>query len=228
MKIVNTILFIAFLALVQNGEAQGFVNLDFEAATVSQTQAPGNVSASDALPDWNAYYGGNQQTQIGFNAVNSGIAQVALLGTNGVGETSIEGSFSVFLQGTYIETLPSGRILGEEVSITQSGLVLVTAQSIFFKAQPGTETLLMSLAGQNIPFVALASEPNYTLYGGDVSAYANQSLELAFTVLSSSSGQTGWNLDSIEFSSQPVPEPSEFALGALGALLLGFRRKIES
>jgi hypothetical protein len=31
-------------------------------------------------------------------------------------------------------------------------------------------------------------------------------------------------LDNIQFSSTAVPEPSELALGALGALLLGFRR----
>jgi hypothetical protein len=54
MKIVNTILFIAFLALVQNGEAQGFVNLDFESANISQTQPSGTVNTTDALPSWNA------------------------------------------------------------------------------------------------------------------------------------------------------------------------------
>ncbi len=106
------------------------------------------------------------------------------------------------------------------VSIGQIGLVPASAQSILFKAQPGSDILTLTLGGQNIPFIALATEPNYTLYCGDISAFAGQLLELAFTASPGSLGQTGWNLDSIEFSSQPIPEPSTYTLLIAGVGIL--------
>jgi hypothetical protein len=82
---------------------------------------------------------------------------------------------------------------------------------------------LVSLGGQNVPFFALSTVAPYTiLYGGDISAFAGQSEQLMFSALQGENN--GWNIDDIQFSSSSVPEPSVFALTALGALLLGFFR----
>jgi hypothetical protein len=80
----------AVIVSVSLTHGQGaFQNLDFEGANVSQTQSPGNVNVTDALPGWNAYvlY---LQTQMGFDDVNvaTGVPQIVLVGTNGVSETS--------------------------------------------------------------------------------------------------------------------------------------------
>jgi hypothetical protein len=78
------------------------------------------------------------------------------------------------------------------------------------------------LGNQNISFSALSTGANYTLYGGNIPlAFAGQSEQLMFSALE---GENFWNIDDIQFSSTAVPEPNEFALGALGALLLGLRR----
>ena len=56
-------------------------------------------------------------------------------------------------------------------------------------------------------------------------AYAGQTGELLFTDPSFLGFQGGPAIiDNIQFSSNPLPEPSELALAALGTLLLGFRR----
>jgi uncharacterized repeat protein (TIGR03803 family) len=209
MKIIFALFFVSALLVISVQGQGSFQNLDFEAATISQTQSPGMVNTTDALPNWNVYYGSNQQTQMVFNAVTSGVPQVVLLGTNGISQTNIEGGFSVFLQGI-AATLPGGRVIATDVSINQTGAVPATAQSILFKAQRGTATLSVSLGGQNVPFMALSNGVNYTLYGGDVSTFTNQDLQLEFTVSSTSSNQTGWNLDSIEFSDQSIlPTPPQ-------------------
>jgi hypothetical protein len=129
-----------------------------------------------------------------------------------------EGNFSIFLQSGYI-TLPGGNVSGLPSNITQTGLVPANAQSIIFKAQPGTASLTLSLNVQTIPFFAQAIDSNYTLYGADISAFAGQVSELAFTT---GIYGTGWNLDSIEFSSQPVPEPTSIGIFTLATILISF------
>jgi hypothetical protein len=73
----------------------------------------------------------------------------------------------------------------------------------------------VTFAGQPIPLVALGSTSIYTIFGGDISIFANQAGELLF--------QGGGLLDAIQFSNLPIPEPSVFGLSTLGALLLGWR-----
>jgi PEP-CTERM motif len=76
-----------------------------------------------------------------------------------------------------------------------------------------------------VPFTAVATQPNYTLYGGDVSAFAGQISDLALTA---GLFGTGWNLDSIEFSPQSVPEPSTWILLVSGVGLLSLCRQRRS
>jgi PEP-CTERM motif len=208
MKIIVAafcISFSLFFSVHGQGSSQ---NLDFEAATISQNQTPGLVNVSDALPNWDVFYNLAIQPQIGFNTVTLGVQQVVLLGDG----SSIEGGFSVYLQGG-ISSVPS------DVDIQQDILIPDNTQSILFKAQPGTDSLFLTLHNQFVPFVALATTSNYTLFGGNISSFAGQSVMLKFAAWASSSG-IGWNLDSIEFSSQPIPEPSTWALLIAGSGLL--------
>jgi hypothetical protein len=112
------------------------------------------------------------------------------------------------------------------VSISQTGVVPASAESILFKAQNAgallSGILSVSVGGQNIPFSALFTGSNYTLYGGDVSAFSGQSKQLVFSALAGDNNY--WEIDDIQFSQTAIPEPSEFVLAALGALLFGFQR----
>src|SRR5205823_3181830 len=109
----------------------------------------------------------------------------------------IDGSYTVVLQAGLANSPGSpGELAQTEVSIRQTGLVPLGTESIFFKAAAGFEPLSVSLAGQSIPTVAMGTGPNYTLYGGDISAFAGQTAELRFTALPPFNN---WSIDSIEF-----------------------------
>ena len=102
-------------------------------------------------------------------------------------------------------------------------MVPASALSLSFKAQSGIGTLLVSLGGQNLSFLALATGSNYTLCGANIPVgLAGQSEQLEFTALAGNNNY--WTLDDIQFSSSSVPEPNELALAALGTLLFAFRR----
>jgi hypothetical protein len=208
------------LALLRDASGQDFVNLDFEAANLSAYGAgPALVPATNAIPGWTAYVGGNPQSNIFYNAISLGSTSISILGTNGV-PSSLDGAFSIDLYGGVTATA---------ASISQTGLVPANAVSIFFKAQysgPPGGLLVVSIGGQNIPFFVIASGQNYTLYGGDVSAFAGQSEQLMFSAPEGNNNY--WEIDDIVFSPSTVPEPIALGLFALGGLLLGLRRFIAS
>ena len=219
MKTVKNSIYLLLLISVQHGKTQGFVNLDFEDAVITHDPASpyaNAVYASEALPGW-AATGFIGPTNVLYNGSSAGSTSVSILDINGH-PPALDGNFSVYLYGG---------ITAASASISQTGLVPVGTESVFFEAQhygltQGTASLSVSLGGQNIPFFALATSSNYTLYGGNVSAFAGQSEQLMFSALE---GENAWNIDDIQFSSTPVPEPSLFALTALGGLLLGCRRR---
>jgi PEP-CTERM motif len=212
MKIANVVLVIGTLVASPLGHAQGFMNLDFEnAVIVPDSSHPNEVFANSAIPGWTAYVGSTPQTSIVYNTVSLGATSIAILGATGV-PSSLSGAYSIDLYGGQTAT---------SASISQTGLVPVGTQSILFKAHysgPPGGTLLVSLGGQGIAFSPISSTANYTIYGGDVSAFAGQAEQLVFAAPQGANNY--WNLDDIQFSSQAVPEPSTLALSVLGALAL--------
>ena len=180
------------ITLTARGQ-DSFQNLSFESTSLSQTDPAGLVSASVALPYWTAFDGsGNPLLQIGYKFQFAG-TPIALLDSNG--------QFSVFLVGAGV-SYPGGPLpFAPAASIAQTGMMPKTARYIFFKAKPGTSLLLLSLGGVNVPYTAVATKPDYTLFAGDVSSFAGQSLEMRFTV---GYRGTGWILESIGFSKGQV------------------------
>jgi len=210
---------LALLLSAAGAVGQGtFQNLNFEDAVIVQDPTsiyyPWGVYASAAIPGWTTYVGGNPQSDILYNDIALGATSISIHRSDSV-LGSLAGAYSIQLYGG---------ITASSASITQSGLVPADASSLFFKAKysgPPGGTLLVSVGGQNIPFSAVASQPNYTLFAGDVSAFAGQSWELSFSAPQGINNY--WMIDDIVLSSQQIPEPSVFGLSALGALLMGWR-----
>jgi hypothetical protein len=96
-------------------------------------------------------------------------------------------------------------------------------QSLMFKAQPGAGPFDILIGSQAIPFSAIGSGPNYTLYAANISAWAGRSEELSFSALNDG-GVNNWVLDDITFSPNAVPEPSTLALLVMGGMALAARR----
>jgi hypothetical protein len=208
---------LACAAAFTNADGQGFVNLNFENATITPDPSgpyyPDAVYASNAIPGWTTTGGFLGPNDIGYNFFSLGSTAITLVGTNAAIH-AIDGNFGVFLYGG--DTAPA-------VTLSQTAMLPADAASIFFKAQysgaPGG-ILLVSVGGQNIPFSPISTGSDYTLYGGDVSAFAGQSEQLVFSALA---GENFWNIDDIQFSSTPVPEPNGLCLFSAGVLLLGWR-----
>ena len=228
MKLSCIACFVAIsFAFLRNVSGQAFVNLDFENATIvpdpSSSYYPYAVYTSDAIPGWAVTGNFLGPNDILYNDLALGAPSVAILGMNGAPSIGVPGA----LDGAFSIDLYGGAGPSTGVSITQTELVPTSANSLLFEAQPGfgavTGSLVVSLGGQNISILAIATGPNYTLYGGNIpSVFAGQSEQLIFSALAGNNNY--WEIDDIQFSTSSVPEPSTLGLLVLGGLLFTFRR----
>lgn len=216
VKCLSITLRIPLILAIATAHGQGtstFQNLDFELAQIPQNQPPGIVSGSLALPFWTVYYGTAQQTQVDWNETSAGSTQVTLLGLNGDNgfHPAIDGGYSVNLIGSTIYA-----------SISQVGQLPIGAVSLLFKVQFGQpgQQLIVSVGGVSLPIVDVLRQPNYNLYGVNVSQFAGMQEELRFSV---GGPLSSWTIDDIAFSNTAVPEPTTPALLAVGTLVLGVR-----
>jgi hypothetical protein len=212
----NRFLILILLVVIQSGHAQGFVNLDFEDATVSPTPVNGFGGAVDtaiAFPGWTI---GGSGTLVWYNDLTLGSPAVILMGPNspnGAGFTPLEGSYSAwiyYLNGSGFSP----------PTLSQTGLVPADAQSISFLIGSRGSDAAVSLNGVNISLTQIAGGR----LAGDISAFAGSLATLTFSAALNRVGDNALYFDDIQFSSSPVPEPSSLALGAFGALFFGLRR----
>jgi hypothetical protein len=221
-NLIKNISLVALLLVSREaGYSQGFINMNFEQAKPVPLVGgpfPNSVAATNALPGWTVYEGGSTVNWVVTNDLALGAAWVSLHSTSdpyasyygGV----IQGNYTVLLQ-------PSFPGATDSAAIGQIGLVPITALSLLLDANG---PISVFFAGQQIPLSVLGTGANYTIYGGDVSAFAGQTGELLFQANAISPSGWGTSLDNILFSNQSVPEPCALAVGALGTLLFSFRR----
>jgi len=216
MKTQALVLFFA----ASSAFAQGtFQNLDFESANIIVEPGPGNpyypytTSVTNGLPEWTPY-GSFLGGYIFYDDISIGAPSISIHDTNRFFPIMISGQYTVFLQaGTYPDRPPANVALG------QVGLVPLDARSIQFKA---SAPLSLSVQGQTIPIFQIGSGPNYALWGGDISQFAGQTVDLRISTLQTP--QNLWyssSLDDITFSPVAIPEPSVLTLSALATGLLG-------
>jgi hypothetical protein len=194
-------LFVISLTL-RSAHGQGFMNLDFESARL--VPGPNFGAATNLLPGWSAFEYTNQLSNIPYNQFSFiGLPADVLYGTNSY---VVNGNFSL--------------LLGDG-SISQTGLVPVGAVSLLFDVMMGGSPIV-SLGGQDLSYMAVGSGVNsygtsYTIYAANISALAGQVEALTFS--------GGGILDDIQFSTQPVPEPSPLCLLLFDGVLLFYARK---
>jgi hypothetical protein len=85
---------------------------------------------------------------------------------------------------------------------------------------------MVTIGGQLITMTAVQQFSDYTVYGGNIAAFAGQILPLTIMSVPGSYPDSayGWEFDSIQFSPTPVPEPSGLPLAVLGTGLIGLLR----
>jgi hypothetical protein len=125
------------------------------------------------------------------------------------GSLSLSGNLSV---GLYLNS-----------SISQTAMVPGNAESLQFEAvMPGGADFSVTLGGQKLSYSALFDGPDYIEYGANIpSDLDGQTEALIFGCQGPGSGDV--LLDDIEFSTSPIPEPSEYALIGLGTMLFCLR-----
>jgi len=233
-------LIIAFSLVNPAAEAQSFINLNFESATLSPESGyqnwPNLVPISQALPGWNAYLGSVEQTEVGQNTFANSYATVDILGPGwgtqpgpfGANIGIIDGNYSVLLQGGYSsDDSYNGYV---NASIAQTGMVPATAESLTFRAWDYLGNLnlfAVSFNGNTLSptLLGTGTSPSgqpYNIYGVNIVPYAGQTGQLEFTADGSAAEPTIL-LDDISFSTQAVPEPSILGLTAIGGLVFGAR-----
>ena len=201
----------------QIGWSAVFRNLDFESPV--QPLTPGFVPTTNAFPGWRVFAGDIELHEVVYNGFALSGAQASLVSFDGVGTPSpIEGSFSAYVYSGLVYTTPPAP---GPASLLQVGLVPSGSRSLHFKS--GWELPRVSLGGSLLPVFMLSEGPNYTLYGADITPYAGQELELRFTAPVDPTrvfeyGRTHSFIDSIEFSTTPVPEPTSWALAAVAGV----------
>ncbi len=215
-------LWLPAFGLCVHGHAQEtFQNLNFESAEITNVSGSGVYPVSKALPGWTVV--GVEATlsnEVLYNNYDLGNTSASLQGTNGP-FPALDGKFSVNLFGGDSSNFTNG------ASISQTGLVPTGSLSIRFIAQATVGgaiegPLLVSLGGQNIPYFAISTGPNYTTYAGDVSAFEGHVELLSFDAPLGINNY--WTLDDIQFSTSPVPEPRTCALILCGAAAFGVNR----
>ena len=215
-------LIFAILLLGKAVFSQGFVNLDFESAQVSGYAPGSNIPISNALPGWVGYSinpGNPTQsiTEVYYEATTPFIgfpATIALQTTNNGTIPPvflpIQGSYSVFLESQFFPP----KVSRPYAAIGQTGEIPTDAKTLLFW---GNFSGQVTFAGLAISYAAVETIPNNYIYAADISLLAGQTGKLLFSTTDNLFAAT---LDNIQFSPQPIPEPSAVALLAIGSLLL--------
>ena len=213
------LLAVRFLSQAQDS----FTNLDFESANLPSVpigQLGGYQPIQAALPGWAGYLGSIPQTEVRHNNPSTGPGAIEVYGPEWTAPLVIEGRFSVALVPGSVppnlgESLPA--------SLSQTGLVPETANSLFFKMVTDTHVstsekrYAVYLGSEELSLSPVLEMPDFTLMGADVSHFAGSEVELRFTAFWISVPNF-LILDSISFSSEPVPEPGIVVLLMVGGI----------
>ena len=190
--------------------SQGFLNLNFESATILSTHTA-------SILGWSVNginYVNGDANSIPYNDIALDVPAVNLEGTNAPAPSiqAIQGNYSLLMQGGS-STSPDTN----GASIAQTGQIPIFAKSMTYWGN----ALQVTFNNQLLTFNATSSTSNYTVWGADISVYAGQTVQLMFTAPWQSSAM----LDNIKFSSLPIPEPGSLALLVAGGLLGACRWK---
>jgi hypothetical protein len=207
-------------------QGQSFINLNFEAAVIpANTQPATFLPISMAMPGWSASFsnpttGTNNVTQVVYDGISGGGEAISINDANtGFGFVPLQGKYSPLLFG-------GGSTTQYAATISQTGVVPAGTESLQVQIGNYGYPFMVSLGGQTINMVPLATFAHYTLYGGDVSTFAGQLETLSITDPPPASSPPSFlELDNIQFLTSPIPEPGTLALLAAGAVFLGLHHR---
>lgn len=205
----NFVCVVFVTATIQTRGQGTFQNLDFESGVFIPAPTPQNpfaVQWMPAMPSWIGFLGQNQQSVISYNALSLSVPNIAVMGPSSPADTH-HGPYYIQLQNAF-------PVATDVPAIAQAGTLPFDSLSVrFLSAAPFAIGLTVTFSGNSIPLRLIGSTANNKqIWGGDISAFAGQTGELRF--------RGSGTLDYIQFSNQPIPEPSALCLIGLGTLVL--------
>ncbi len=188
----------------------------------------GQVQFGAAFPGWTALAGTNPVTVALSNNLYLDSSGISIIDAAypAISKVPLDGSYGAIIQAGVVNGISDP----QDIVLLQSGLVPSSSQSLRFKvafSNVGSGALIVTLGGQQLSLIPLASGPNYTFYGADISSWAGQTAELDFRLVTARPHVVNREafLDSIEFSDIAIPEPSVAGLMAAGGVVLAWRWK---
>jgi len=197
--------------------AQGtFRNLNFGLNQVPTSTQPGSsLPTTQALPFWSGVIGGVPQSSVLYNNTNGPLIPAISL-------VSPDSPVGQIFPGEYEAFLSAGS--GPASSIAQTGQFPASASTIQFVALGRPQFWELTINGVNIPvYEQSQAYLGWRLYQGDISAFAGQTGELAFSALNVNGSVGTMSLTDIQFVS--VPEPLSLSLILVGSLIGWWRCK---
>lgn len=205
----------------------GFVNLDFEQATVPAGEL--FLSWEQAAPGW-SHSAGDSTDHVNYLVEHLGYSQnYVLLDAAYSPFGAATGSYAMAMKsGTFFEHEPRGE--WTQAYVAQTGLVPVGARTLSLLAS--SHRVLVSLGGVGLSLIPVGLDPSSPTYGSDlltysgewqadISSFAGQTLELRIADGSSPSSSFGPVLvvfDQIRILA--IPEPATLWLLGIGMGLL--------
>jgi hypothetical protein len=215
LKLLSSVFVTLFIGRMV-GTSQGFVNLNFEEANLSGyvPHYPLPVPFTNAFPGWSdtevsTFYGTNANLNSFYDGVSTGGAGISISDSNNLGFAPFQGKF-------FGSSMGAGGPLAISEELSQTGLVPVGTESITMDVY-AWNGFSVTLGGQTINMIPLKTFTNYTLYGGDISMFAGQIAALDL-IAPGTLSPNAVEFDKIQFSTNIVPEPSDFALIAIGVI----------
>ncbi len=174
-----SILLLAF-AVPGLSHGAGFQNLDFESPTFVPlpTGYTGSVDPAAALPGWRVFWGPSPAPFVLHDQCWLDSAGVSIVDTNTSAFSTLQGHYSVLLQGGFsLNSYPAV----QAVSIAQTGQIPVSGRKLLFDAS--ASDLVVSVAGQQLAISVVATNPALLRCEVDISRFAGSTAELRLTAL---------------------------------------------
>jgi hypothetical protein len=209
--------------LVLSAQAQSFVNLNFEQATVPTSYTAGDfvhLSWSSAAPGWSHNSIGDDTSYVYYGSRHLGISQCYLIKDKYspyyAAGLQLAGNYSLsFCSGYAVSYDGSGGWLNAYIS--QTGAISSTANSLWMLATGPFEVYLNGVA------INMVSQGGNS-YAGDITGFAGTTSELKIANTTGANDFRSTDVDNIRFSTVVVPEPSALAILGLGAIALRLAR----
>jgi len=214
--------------------ASPFQNLNFDSANTNNLVGDPPLgqagTTADLLPGWQlSAENSGILSGIGFNYNSTGLGGYAtLISPSFAGSYPVVGSYSFAM-------VPFQNVQGAFVpqTLSQTGDLAADVRSIRFLSYGTPVSLTANGSLIDLNYSPIAGQPGWNPFipvfeaVGDLSPFAGQTVELAFTALRTPNlpGDVVNGLDEITLSTIPVPEPATVAVFALGGIaLVGLRR----